>query len=86
MHFNNKWYVGVGMDNARLARVAQMPVEQMISLPIEALLEMAREADEAMLEAKSLKNWINGIMDLKRSMNHQEDIILGGVNEQDADY
>jgi hypothetical protein len=74
------------MDNARLARVAQMPVEQMISLPIEELLEMAREADEAMLEAKSLKNWINGIMDLKRSMNNQEDIILGGVNEQDADY
>ena len=59
---------------------------RIMALPMEDLLKLDREAEEAVAEAQNLKNWINWIINLKKSLSNQDDIILGGLNEQDADY
>ena len=78
--------------------ISQIPIERIIAFPMKDLLWLVREADEALAEAKSLKNWINGIMALKRSMssNHSnsdygnadnyKEKYIGGQNEQTTDY
>ena len=69
--------------------ISQIPIERIIELPMKDLLKLVREADDALSEAKGLKDWIDGIMNLKKSINNDSDNNnnnLGGLNEQITDY
>ena len=79
------------MASTALENIAQIPIERILSFPLADLEKLAKEANEALLEAKSLKDWINGIMAIKKSIINDEfnkhyAIDLGGKHEQITDY
>jgi hypothetical protein len=84
--------MGARMAKAILSKIPQIPVEKMIALPIEDLLELAKEAKEALVEAKGQKDWIDGVITLKtlvsdkNNNNSDNNNNFGGQNEQTTNY
>lgn len=87
----------VTLEGYRIAKtsigdIAKMPIENIIALPNEDIAKLAREADKALAEAENLKDWIDGIVALKKSINDTSNInnyktnLIGGHYEQAADY
>ena len=71
--------------------MAKMPVEEMVALPLENLLELAQEAKQNFVEAKGLKDWIDGVITLRllandKSNKNDNNNNFGGQNEQTTDY
>lgn len=80
------------MESTTLRDIPKIPVEEIAKFTNEDLLELAKEAKDNLAEAKSQKDWIDGIIAIKNSMNdnntHQNDSNnnFGGQNEQTTDY
>jgi len=82
------------LSGITLEDFSKMPIEQIALMSTEELLELAREANAALVEAKGQKDWIEGIIAIRNLMNDRENhndrnnnnLILGGVNELFTDY
>lgn len=70
--------------------VAKMPVEQLLELSIERLVELEKEAVDASREATGIKNCISGVIAIRNSMNNasndNQQIVYGGKNAQTTNY
>lgn len=55
------------MKRLKRTSFSQVPLERLAALPIEDLLELAKEADETLITAERLKNWINNAIILKKT-------------------
>ena len=62
------------MKKISVNNIPQLSIKELTVLPMEDLLELAEEAEEALLAAKRLKDWIDGAISLKNSTN-----ISGGL-------
>ena len=62
------------MKKISVNNIPQLSIKELTVLPMEDLLELAEEAEEALLAAKRLKDWIDGAIALKNSTN-----ISGGL-------
>ena len=55
-----------------LKRIAKMPIERIVAVPNEDISKIMKEANEAFIEAKGLRDWIQGIISLKNSISNQD--------------
>ena len=80
--------MGVRMASITLRDIHKISVEEVIKFTNEDLLELAKEAKDNLAEAKSQKDWIDGIIAIKNNNANKNDnnTILGGLNEQITDY
>jgi hypothetical protein len=63
--------MGARMEKLNLGHVPQLSIQEMTILPIETLLELAREAEEAALAAYRQRSWINGAIAIKELRNEK---------------
>ena len=86
------------MTKTNLSNIPQVSLEQLITLPIERLIELEKEADNelreadiALKEAKGVKDWIARIMAIQNvvqsnNTDNNQQIIYGGENAKTTDY
>ena len=80
------------MASTTLRDIHKIPVEEISKFTNEDLLELAKEAKDNLAEARSQKDWIDGIIAIKNAIDHNNanknniNNILGGLNEQITDY
>jgi hypothetical protein len=61
--------MGVRMEKLNLEHVPQLSIQEMVILPTEILLELAKEAEAKMQSAIRQRSWINGAIAIKELRN-----------------
>jgi hypothetical protein len=77
-----------------LSEISKVPIERIISLSTEEFLELSKKANDNLAEAKSQKDWIDGIIAIRNLTNDEDNNndndrnnnILGGIYEQTTNY